>query len=261
MALSAAILAAINIHTLNRKRDLTMQEKYRKYMTWWFDEYCAGSEVDHYVEIFPELDSRLCKFGVGIYQWNMGGAGRQIDINNPDDVNKVHQILKVLDRTPGYYFFDSVFHELDIDTVCGIIGLSPLKSQKEEPFKFDYYVAEIKEFQDIRMEEYPLSSWSISVSEESFRSTTSNGNRFYLCYNDDWPDVEYTPGAGFPHDRFGYSIILVEVTPDNRISSVTSRWDFYETNPGHFLSSDELRRTIGDANFSKLFVNQRDEVE
>jgi hypothetical protein len=131
MALSAAILAAINIHTLNRKIDLTMQEKYRKYMTWWFDEYCAGSEVDHYVEIFPELDSRLCKFGVGIYQWNMGGAG-------------------------------------------------------------------------------------------------------------------------FPHDRFCYSIILVEVTPDNRIASVTSRWDSYETNPGHFLSSEALRRTIGDGNFSKL---------
>ncbi len=48
-----------------------MQEKYRKHMTWWLDEFCAGGQVDHYVELFPKLDSRLAKFAVGIFIWNM----------------------------------------------------------------------------------------------------------------------------------------------------------------------------------------------
>lgn len=43
-----------------------MQEKYRKHMTWWLDEFCAGDQVARYVELFPELDSRLAKFAVGI---------------------------------------------------------------------------------------------------------------------------------------------------------------------------------------------------
>ena len=41
-----------------------MQEKYRKHMTWWLDEFCTGDQVYHYVELFPELDSRLAKFAV-----------------------------------------------------------------------------------------------------------------------------------------------------------------------------------------------------
>lgn len=88
-------------------------------MTWWLDEFCAGDQVDHYVELFPELDSRLAKFAVGIFLWNMKGL---IDINNPDDVSKIRLILKVLDQTPGYDFFDNVFNESDPDTVCQIIG-------------------------------------------------------------------------------------------------------------------------------------------
>lgn len=48
-------------------RQKNMQEKYRKHMKWWLDEFCAGDQVDHYVELFPELDSRLAKFAVGIF--------------------------------------------------------------------------------------------------------------------------------------------------------------------------------------------------
>ena len=39
-----------------------MQDKYRKHMKWWLDEFSAGDQVDYYVELFPELDSRLAKF-------------------------------------------------------------------------------------------------------------------------------------------------------------------------------------------------------
>ena len=92
-------------------------------MKWWLDEFCAGNQVDHYVELFPELDSRLAKFAIGIFVWNMTGL---IDINNPDDVSKVRLILKVLDQTPGYDFFDNTFNECDPDMVCQLIGMSPV---------------------------------------------------------------------------------------------------------------------------------------
>ena len=44
-----------------------MQEKYRKHIQWWLDRFCAGDQVDRYVELFPEIDSRLAKFAVGIF--------------------------------------------------------------------------------------------------------------------------------------------------------------------------------------------------
>ncbi|MDE5611797.1 MAG: hypothetical protein K2I90_07265, partial [Odoribacter sp.] len=97
-----------------------MKERYRKEIEWWFAEFAAEAEVDRYLELFPELKSRLSKFAIGIFIWNMDG---QIDIDNPDDVSRVRLILKVLDQTPGFDFFDHNFNEADPDTVCQIIGM------------------------------------------------------------------------------------------------------------------------------------------
>ena len=71
-----------------------MEEQYRKEITWWFAELGLESEVDNYLASFPELNSRLSKFAIGILKWNIAGL---IDINNPDDVSRVRLILKVLD--------------------------------------------------------------------------------------------------------------------------------------------------------------------
>lgn len=232
------------IHT----HQLDMQKKYRKYMKWWLNEFLAGDQVDHYVELFPELDSRLAKFAIGIFMWNMKGL---IDINNPDDVSKVRQILKILDQTPGYDFFDNVFNDVDPNTVCGIIGITPITPAEEGDIKFDYYVHEIKSFDDA-LDYFGAVSRSI-VTDEAHKEHTANGNRIYFCCNDDWPDVECVPGTGFPHDKFGYSLIAVEVTPNNKIVSVISRWNTYAGDTGDFLSPEELRNILGEANFNKLF--------
>ena len=226
-----------------------MQEKYRRHMTWWLDEFSAGNQVDHYVELFPELDSRLAKFAVGIFLWNMKGL---IDINNPDDVSKIRLILKVLDQTPGYDFFDNVFNESDPDTVCQIIGMSPIVPIEEGEINFDYYIDEIKNFEDAHSY-FEMVSWCIVISEESFKEYTSNGNRFYFCGNGDWWDVPCKPGMGFPHDRYGYSLIAVEVTPENKIASVTSRWNTYAGDNGDFITEYELKSILGTENYTKLF--------
>lgn len=98
-----------------------MEERYIKEVEWWFSEFSAQSEVERYFELFPELKSRLSKFAIGIYIWNMTG---QIDINEPDDVGRVRLILKVLDQTPGICFFENTFNECTPDTVCEIIGMA-----------------------------------------------------------------------------------------------------------------------------------------
>lgn len=226
-----------------------MQEKYRKHMTWWLDEFCAGDQVDHYVELFPELDSRLAKFAVGIFLWNMKGL---IDINNPDDVSKIRLILKVLDQTPGYDFFDNTFNECDPDTVCGIIGMSPIVPVEEPTLEFDYTVFSIDSYEDAR-QYLDMASWCIVISEESFKSYTANGNRFYFCGNGDWWDVPCVPGNNFPHDHYGYSLIAVEVTLENRIASITSRWNTYAGDKVNFITEDELKAILGEANCDKIF--------
>ena len=45
-----------------------MEERYRKELNWWFAELTMDPEVqvERYLTIFPELKSRLSKFGVGI---------------------------------------------------------------------------------------------------------------------------------------------------------------------------------------------------
>lgn len=87
-----------------------MEEQYRKEITWWFAEFGSESEVDNYLALFPELKSRLSKFAIGLLKWNIAGL---IDINNPDDVSRVRLILKVIDQTPGFDFFDNTFNECD----------------------------------------------------------------------------------------------------------------------------------------------------
>lgn len=231
-----------------------MQEKYRKYMKSWLNEFCAGDQVDHYVKLFPELDSRLAKFAVGIFIWNMQGF---IDLNNPDDVSRVRLILKVLDQTPGFDFFDNEFNGANPDTVCSIIGMAPISPVEEGKIEYDYEVFYIPDFESARLYSY-ATSWCIVISDESFNDYTANGNRFYFCENGEkWDDTPCVPGMGFPHDRFGYSLIAVEVTPDNKIASVTSRWNTCAGDTGDFLTPKELREVLGEENYSKLFVEKK----
>lgn len=227
-----------------------MEERYRKYLNWWFAELTMDPEaqVERYLTIFPELKSRLSKFGVGILLWNMKGL---FDIDNPDDVSRVRLILKVLDQTPGFDFFDNTFNECYPETVCRIIGMSPKILIDEPTLEFDYTVFSIDSYENARQWQ-DMTSWCIVISEKSFKSYTTNGNRFYFCGNGDWWDIPCVPGATFPHDRYGYSLIAVEVTPDNKIASITSRWNTYSGDNGYFIGEDELKKILGDANYDKM---------
>ena len=226
-----------------------MEEKYRKRMEWLFAEYTAESEVDHYLELFPELDGRLSKFAVGIFQWNLG---KEIDINNPNDVSKVRMILKVLDQSPAYGFFNESFNECDPDVVCEILGIRPRVPREEPEVEIEYSITPVKTFKEAN--EYKEAvSWCIVISEEAFEEYTKKGNRFYFLENKGWCDAPSIPGRNFPHDRFGYSLIAVEVSAENKIVSVTSRWNESGENSGNFLTENRLRDLLGKS-YNELFI-------
>ncbi|MDE6247657.1 MAG: hypothetical protein K2M41_07435 [Muribaculaceae bacterium] len=225
-----------------------MEEQYRKEITRWFAELGLENEVDNYLSSFPELNSRLAKFAIGILKWNLAGL---ININNPDDVSRVRLILKVIGQTPGYDFFDNTFNECEPETVCEILGMSPTAPLEEPEIKFNYTVNRIGNYADAR-QYHDMTSWCIVISEESFNAYTAYGNRFYFCGNGEWWDVPCIPGNGFPRDRFGYSLIAVEVSPENKIVSITSRWNTCRGDTGDFITKDELKSVLGMENYNKL---------
>lgn len=206
---------------------------------------------EEFSKLFPELDSRMAKFIPGISLWDEKGL---INLQNPDDVSKVRLILKVLDQTPGYDFFDSTFNDADPEMVCAIIGMSPMAPIQDEEIDFDYSVVAIRNFEDALCY-FEATSWCIVISEDSYKEYTSNGNRFYFCMNKGWENVPCVPGMSFPYDRFGYSLIAVEITPEKKIASVTSRWNTCAGDTGDFLSPEELKNILGEDNYNRLFVN------
>ena len=226
-----------------------MEELYRKELTRKFAELGLENEVDNYLSSFPELNSRLSKFAIGILKWNLAGL---ININTSDDVSRVQLILKVIDQTPGYDFFDNTFNECDPETVCEILGMSPMAPIEEPEIKFNYTVNRIGNYADAR-QYFDMTSWCIVISEESFKAYTANGNRFYFCGNGEWWDLPCIPGIGFPRDRFGYSLIAVEVSPENKIVSITSRWNTCSGDTGDFITKGELKSILGMENYRKLF--------
>ena len=226
-----------------------MEEQYRKEIAWWFAELGSESEVDNYLALFPELKSRLSKFAIGILKWNLAGL---ININNPDDASRVRLILKVIDQTPGFDFFDNTFNEASPETVCEIMGMSPVTQVEEPEIEFDYTVDYIGSYAEAH-QYLDMTSWCIVISEESFKEYTGNGNRFYFCGNGEWWETPCIPGMDFPHDKYGYSLIAVGITPENKIASVTSRWHTCACDTGDFLSPEDLRKVLGENNFNKLF--------
>lgn len=123
----------------------------------------------------------------------------------------------------------------------------------EEPrIDFEYTVDYIASYREAR-QYLDMVSWRFVISEESFNAYTANGNRFYICGSKEWWDVPCIQGKGFPRDRYGYSLIAVEVTPDNQIASITSRWNTYAGDTDDFITEDELKSILGIENYNKLF--------
>lgn len=210
-------------------------------------DHGSGSAGRKILDHIPGIETPSLK----VQCWYSFMEYERIDIDNPDNVSRVRLLLKVLDPTPGFDFLDNIFNEADPDTVCGIIGMSPKIPVEESMLEFDYTVFSIDSFEDARQYQ-DMPSWCIVISEKSFKSYRASGNRFYFCGNGEWWDTPCVPGTSFHHARYGYSLIAVEVTPDNKISSITSRWNTYTEDSGNFITGEELKKILGGTNYDKM---------
>ncbi len=215
-----------------------MTNPYERHIKWWLGEFCAEDKYEWLMSLFPEFNTRLAKYAVGVYRWNMMG---EIDLDKPEDVERVHTILKIINSSPGFDFFDNVFNEASPDMVSGFIGMSPKVVTEEPPFVADYNVSQIESYDDLESLK-DLVGWCIVVSEEFYNDYSANGSRFYLCENDDWWDTPCQTGPNFPLDNYGLSLVAVEIGPDNHIRSITTRWNDYGTE----VTEIRLKELLGD---------------
>lgn len=90
-----------------------------KEIKWWFAELCHEEEVNHYLNIFPELDSNLSKYAIGILLWEMQGM---VNLEDPTDIKQIKFILKVLKDNPmAFAMFNNTFCEASFDTTLQLI--------------------------------------------------------------------------------------------------------------------------------------------
>ena len=212
------------------------------------DKNSESGNSHKYVEMFPELTGKLSKFIPGIHYWRKKGL---INLDDNDEISKVRLILKVLDQSPGFDFFDEEFNGYSPERVCEILEMVPTIPKEESKISFEYDIITINSFKEAK-EVARNESWCIIISEESFNEYTKGGNRFYFLANKNWRKVTCVPGMNFPYDEYGYSLIAVEISPDKEMISVTSRWNNYSINSDSFLSKDELKRMLGEK-YKELF--------
>lgn len=90
-----------------------------KEIKWRFAELCHEDDVDRYLKIFPEFDSNLSKFAIGVLLWEIKGM---VNLKDITDVEKIKFILKVLKNSPmAYAIFDNTFCEASFDTTFQLI--------------------------------------------------------------------------------------------------------------------------------------------
>ena len=81
----------------------------KKEITWWFKEFEFQGRVPEYLELFPELKSRLSKFAIGILQWEMKGF---ISLYNSKDIRFIRNILREIEEKGYFEKLDETFNDL-----------------------------------------------------------------------------------------------------------------------------------------------------
>ena len=100
---------------------MDMNNPYEKYIKWWLAELGAESEYELYMSLFPEFNTRIAKYAIGIYLWNMT---EEIDITKREDIDLVHKILKAIDSSSSAFdYIDNDFNECSPKTICKMLKI------------------------------------------------------------------------------------------------------------------------------------------
>lgn len=193
----------------------------------------------------------------GIVRWYCEG---KIDLTNQQDLFRVNQMMKVLSRSIerddlrcNFYSeihnrllsFAEVVQFLDID-----VDDTPTLGTSEHTFE----VVEIETSQELNRYYDLIKRWCIAQYEDVFDEYITNGlNKLYLVLRDDYKEVKASPGDNPPYDDYGFSIMAVIVSPDSGIISITSRWNFEDSDL--FVTPDALKELIGADSFNKISLN------
>ena len=94
-------------------------ERYEREITWWFKEFEFQGRVPEYLELFPELKSRLSKFAIGILQWEIKGL---ISFDNSQDIRLIRSILRAIEEKKYFDKLDETFNDLATLKLVKILG-------------------------------------------------------------------------------------------------------------------------------------------
>ncbi len=98
-----------------------MSNPYEKHIKWWLAELDAEKEYDRYMTLFPEFNTRLAKYAIGVYLWDSTG---EIDITRPEDINLIHKILKAIDASScAFDYIDNTFNECSPLLICKMVNI------------------------------------------------------------------------------------------------------------------------------------------
>lgn len=111
----------VNLHLdrTNYNRTYMHEKRSIKEIKWWFSELCHEEDVIRYLNIFPELDSNLSKYAIGVLLWEIKGM---VNLEDSTDIEMIKFILKGLNENPmAFAIFDNTFCEASFDTTFQLI--------------------------------------------------------------------------------------------------------------------------------------------
>jgi hypothetical protein len=211
-----------------------------------FDE--AKELVEKAIGNISALAISALSFLPGIIRWYIDGY---VDINDTASCSRANTLLKVLLCAPAADAVSDEFHNEFTDEYLTPDSLKVLLSLDDGvddmPFDFnaaDYTLVRVDSWNKIRSYKQLCSDWCIVNSEEAwYAEAFYDSNEVFLAIHKDYKQTPKVPGPGFPHDKYGYSIICIVLAADGSIVSTTSRWNSSIEND-RFLNNDQVNGLI-----------------
>lgn len=196
----------------------------------------------------PRLQGPAGKFLPGIHRWIKEG---DLSLNDDRDCERLNVFLHIIEDHPAFYFFDEDFNGQSREFVESSLCLDLSAEPYQTPSEVSYKAVKIDSYSDVLPYAEYAPDWCIILSEEAYNEHTRYGkDSFYFLERSDMVNIPRLPGAAFPKDDYGLSLIAVCVSPTKEILSITSRWN-YGDDQDCFLSPLELEEIIGE----KIFKN------
>lgn len=134
------------------------------------------------------------------------------------------------------------------------------KQDSMEKNKRQYFVEKIESFEQINAYIDYIPDWCICIADEAYREYTADGSTIFLCLRNNFRRQSIIKTTSYPLDDYGLSAICVIVSPEQKITNITTRWNDYSDN-SMAMSPSELESLIGKDNMQKIICKPQSEGE